>query len=157
MLRPTQPQEKATGTHWTKGWADPKTDLDDVEKRENLAIPGIKHRPLVSPDPSQSLSRLSYPGSDTATTAPVRGSRGTAANTFNLYTRWKWEVSFTVRPLFSGEKLLCRILGASQSRSGRCSKEKVFLASISASSRRHTMILSQFTVHVTWNCTVPKQ
>jgi hypothetical protein len=28
------PGEKAPGTHWIRGWVDPRAGLDDVEKRK---------------------------------------------------------------------------------------------------------------------------
>jgi hypothetical protein len=42
---------------------DPRTGLDDVEKTKFLALPGLELRPLGHPARSQSLYRLSYPGS----------------------------------------------------------------------------------------------
>jgi hypothetical protein len=41
----------------------PRGGLDDVEKRKFLTLPGLELRPLGSPARSQSLYRLSYPGS----------------------------------------------------------------------------------------------
>jgi hypothetical protein len=41
----------------------PRTDLDDVDKREFLTLSGLELRPLDRPARSQSLYRLSYPGS----------------------------------------------------------------------------------------------
>jgi hypothetical protein len=41
----------------------PQSGLDDVEKRKFLTLPGLKLRPLGRPARSQSLYRLSYPGS----------------------------------------------------------------------------------------------
>jgi hypothetical protein len=41
---------------------DPRADLDDVEKRELLIIPGLELRHLGR-DYRQSLYRLGYPGS----------------------------------------------------------------------------------------------
>jgi hypothetical protein len=42
---------------------DPRTGLDDAEKRKFLALPGLERRPLGHPACSQSLYRLPYPGS----------------------------------------------------------------------------------------------
>jgi hypothetical protein len=42
---------------------DPRTALDDVEKRKFLTLPGLELRLLGLPACSQSLYRLSYPGS----------------------------------------------------------------------------------------------
>jgi hypothetical protein len=41
----------------------PRADLDDVEKRKFLALPGLELRPLSHPARSNSLCRLCYPGS----------------------------------------------------------------------------------------------
>jgi hypothetical protein len=41
----------------------PRAGLDDVENRNFLNIPGLELRPLSRPTRSQSLYRLSYPGS----------------------------------------------------------------------------------------------
>jgi hypothetical protein len=35
------PRERATGTHWIGGWVEPRTGMDDVEKR-NLATTGTR-------------------------------------------------------------------------------------------------------------------
>jgi hypothetical protein len=42
---------------------DPRAGVDDVEKRKFLLLPGLEFRLLGRPDRSQSLYRLSYPGS----------------------------------------------------------------------------------------------
>jgi hypothetical protein len=55
--------ERAAGTHWIGGWVGPRAGLDDVEKRQFLTLPRLNLRPLGRPDRSQSLYRLSYPGS----------------------------------------------------------------------------------------------
>jgi hypothetical protein len=64
-LRPDRftPGERAPGTHWLGGWVDPRTGLDDVEKRKFLTLPGLELRSLGRPARSQSLYRLRYPGS----------------------------------------------------------------------------------------------
>jgi hypothetical protein len=41
----------------------PRTDLDDVEKRKFLTLPGLELRPLGRPARSQSLYRLRFSGS----------------------------------------------------------------------------------------------
>jgi hypothetical protein len=43
---------------------DPRTGLDDVEKRKFLTLLGLALRPLGRPAHSQSLYRLRYPGSN---------------------------------------------------------------------------------------------
>jgi hypothetical protein len=55
--------ERDPGTHWRWDWVDPRACLDDVEKRKFLTLPGLEIRPLGCPARSQSLYRLSYPGS----------------------------------------------------------------------------------------------
>jgi hypothetical protein len=57
------PGERAPGTRSIGGWVDPRAGLDDVEKRKFLTLPGPELRPLGRPARSQSLHRLSYPGS----------------------------------------------------------------------------------------------
>jgi hypothetical protein len=52
------PKERAPGTHWIGSWEDPRTGLDDVEKKKFLALPGLDLRPLGHPARSQSLYRL---------------------------------------------------------------------------------------------------
>jgi hypothetical protein len=46
---------------WIGGWVGPRTGVGDVEKY--LTLTGLELRPLGSPTRSQSLYRLSYPGS----------------------------------------------------------------------------------------------
>jgi hypothetical protein len=57
------PGEIAPGNHWIGGWVGPRTGLDDVEKRQFLPTPGLELGSLGRPARSQSLYRLSYPGS----------------------------------------------------------------------------------------------
>jgi hypothetical protein len=37
------------GTHWIGGWVGPRADLDAVEKRKILSLPGIEIQPLGHP------------------------------------------------------------------------------------------------------------
>jgi hypothetical protein len=53
---------RAPGTHWKGEWMGPRTDLDDVENRKFLTLPGLELQPLRRPARSQSLYRLRYPG-----------------------------------------------------------------------------------------------
>jgi hypothetical protein len=55
--------ERAPGTHCIGGWVDPRASLNDVEKRKFLTLSELELRPLGRPARSQSLYRLSYPGS----------------------------------------------------------------------------------------------
>jgi hypothetical protein len=43
--------ERAPGTHWIGGWVDLRADLDDLEKRKFLTLPGLELRPLGSSSP----------------------------------------------------------------------------------------------------------
>jgi hypothetical protein len=43
------PGERALGTHCIGGWADPRADLDDLEKSKFLTLPGLEIRPLGHP------------------------------------------------------------------------------------------------------------
>jgi hypothetical protein len=56
--RPLYPREIASGSNWNECWVGPRAGLDAVEKIEILPMPGFEPRPS-----SQSLYRLSYPGS----------------------------------------------------------------------------------------------
>jgi hypothetical protein len=49
------PGERASGTHWIRGWVGPSASLDNMEKRKFLTLPGLKLRPLGRPALSQSL------------------------------------------------------------------------------------------------------
>jgi hypothetical protein len=42
-------RERAPGTNWIGGWVDLKADLDDLEKRKFLTLPGLELRPLCRP------------------------------------------------------------------------------------------------------------
>jgi hypothetical protein len=57
------PGERAPYTHWIGGWVGPRAGMDDVDDRKFLTLPGLEHRPLGRAARSQSLYRLSYPGS----------------------------------------------------------------------------------------------
>jgi hypothetical protein len=54
------PRETAPRTHWIGGWVGLRIDLDDVERRKILSLPGLE--PLGRPARSQSLYRLRHPG-----------------------------------------------------------------------------------------------
>jgi hypothetical protein len=43
------------GTQWLGGWVGPRADLDDVEKRKSLTLPGLEPRLLSHSVRSQSL------------------------------------------------------------------------------------------------------
>jgi hypothetical protein len=61
----------------------------------------------------------------------VLGIGGIAPNILNLGIRWRWEVSFTPRPLYSEGKIpqypLDRRLGEPQSKSRRVDKGKIYI------------------------------
>jgi hypothetical protein len=48
-------EERASVTYGIGGWVDPRTGLDDVEKRRSLTIPGLEFQPLSRPTHSPSL------------------------------------------------------------------------------------------------------
>jgi hypothetical protein len=52
------PGERAHGTHWIGGWVRPRADLDDVEKRNYLTLPGLELRTISHPPRNQLLYRL---------------------------------------------------------------------------------------------------
>jgi hypothetical protein len=64
------PGESAPGTYWIGGWVGFRAILD-VEGEEMLPLPGLELRPLGRPARSQSLYRLSYPGSQTPHRIPT--------------------------------------------------------------------------------------
>jgi hypothetical protein len=43
------PRKRNPGTHWIRGWVDPRAGLDDLEKRKLLTLPGLKLQPLSHP------------------------------------------------------------------------------------------------------------
>jgi hypothetical protein len=43
------PGKEPPGTHWIGGWLDLRADLDDLEKRKFLILPGLELRPLGRP------------------------------------------------------------------------------------------------------------
>jgi hypothetical protein len=47
------PWESAPGTYWIGSWVDPRTGLDDVEKRKFLNLPGLELQALGRPTRSQ--------------------------------------------------------------------------------------------------------
>jgi hypothetical protein len=57
------PTERAPGTHWIRGWVDPRAGPDDVQKRKFLTLAVLELRPFGSPARRQLLYRLRYPGS----------------------------------------------------------------------------------------------
>jgi hypothetical protein len=58
------PGESTPGTRWIEGWVGPIAGLDEVEKKEFLTLLGLELRLLGRQARSQSLYRLSYPGSE---------------------------------------------------------------------------------------------
>jgi hypothetical protein len=38
---------KEPGTHWIKGWVDPRVGLDNVEERKFLPLPGLEIQRLA--------------------------------------------------------------------------------------------------------------
>jgi hypothetical protein len=62
------PEKGAPSTHWIRGW------MDDVEKKKFLPLLALELRPLGRPARSQSLYRLSYPGSSYELKEPFQAS-----------------------------------------------------------------------------------
>jgi hypothetical protein len=62
------PGEKVPGTHWIRGWVDPRAGLDDMEMWKFLTLPKQELRSLCRPTRSQSLYRLLYRNFPTDTT-----------------------------------------------------------------------------------------
>jgi hypothetical protein len=60
------PRERTPGTHWIRGWVDPRAGLHDLQTRKFLTLLGLEL--LSHPAHSQSLYRLHYPGSHLSTT-----------------------------------------------------------------------------------------
>jgi hypothetical protein len=55
------PVERARSTHWVGGWVGPRSDLDDVERKNSLPLPGLELRPLGRTIPTVLLSyRATY-------------------------------------------------------------------------------------------------
>jgi hypothetical protein len=54
---------------------DPREGLDHLEKGEFLTLPGVELLPLSRPVRSQSLYRLSYPGSYPSSGSPLNVNR----------------------------------------------------------------------------------
>jgi hypothetical protein len=71
----SRPGRFTPGTHLIGGWVDPRVGLYDVEKRKSLTLPGRELRPLGRPARSQSLYRLSYPGSRRCCTCRISSSQ----------------------------------------------------------------------------------
>jgi hypothetical protein len=59
----TSPSRFTPGIHGIGRWVNHETYMDDAEKRKTLPLPGLEFGPLCRPARSQSLYRLSYPGS----------------------------------------------------------------------------------------------
>jgi hypothetical protein len=63
MPLPLYPRERDPGTHFIGGWVDPRAGLDDMEKWKFLPYRDSNSPLPGRPARSQSLYRLSYPGS----------------------------------------------------------------------------------------------
>lgn len=55
MPQPLYPYGKSPCTHWTGGWFDPRTSLDNVERREIVPLLGFELHPLSCPAHCQLL------------------------------------------------------------------------------------------------------
>jgi hypothetical protein len=56
------PRERAPGAHCIGSWVNSRAGVDDVERRQILPVWRLELRSLGRPARSQSLYRLSYPG-----------------------------------------------------------------------------------------------
>jgi hypothetical protein len=64
MPLPLYPWQRSPGTHYIGGWVDPRAGLDDMEKWKFFYPTGTRSpAPPGRPAHSQSLYRLTYPGS----------------------------------------------------------------------------------------------
>jgi hypothetical protein len=52
--------ERVPGTHCIGSWVDPRTGLDDLEKRKFLTLPGLELQPLSRPSRSQKLALYEF-------------------------------------------------------------------------------------------------
>jgi hypothetical protein len=91
------------------GWIGPRGDLDDVEKRKLLTLPGLELRPLGRQVRSQSLYRLSYRGSLWVQDA-IRSFTEKFKTVFEIkHADWRtWHVHYTSIEVFC--KLYVRIM-----------------------------------------------
>jgi hypothetical protein len=69
--RPLNPRGKKPGTLWIWGWVSPRVGLDDMENWKFLLPSELERRPLGRTARSQSLYRLSYPGSSLISSRPI--------------------------------------------------------------------------------------
>jgi hypothetical protein len=52
---PLYPRERAPGTHFIGGWADPRAGLDDMEQWKFFTLPGLELPPPMDVQPVASL------------------------------------------------------------------------------------------------------
>jgi hypothetical protein len=55
------PGERTPGTHLIEGWVGPRADLDDVEKRKFLTLPGLNSEPSVVQPVASSYTYYTIP------------------------------------------------------------------------------------------------
>jgi hypothetical protein len=118
------PGGSAPGTHWIGGWVDLRASLDDVEKRKFLTSPGFELRPLGRLARSQSLYRLSYPGSRNSTYVLLNyGKIGDSAVTYirfeNLFNALLGESHYSERGM--AEVLFMFVCASRNSQAGSTS------------------------------------
>jgi hypothetical protein len=65
------PGEIASSTHWIGGWVGPRIDLEDVERRKILPLPGLELRSFGRQAHGQSPYRLRYPSSPVMEGRPI--------------------------------------------------------------------------------------
>jgi hypothetical protein len=86
--RPTDSWEKAPRTYWLGGWVVPRVNLEDG-KRKILRLLGHKLQPLCRRARSQTLYRLSYPGSKSrGRESEMRRRAGLGGGRHTMPTAW---------------------------------------------------------------------
>jgi hypothetical protein len=96
------PWEKAPCTHWIGGWVDPRTGLDNMEKRKIYPLPGLELRPLSCPAHSQLPYRTHYPGfHEQHITPPFYSAQCTCRGQHALVARMHLSSSECGKPLLT--------------------------------------------------------
>jgi hypothetical protein len=65
------PGERVPCTHWIDGWLSPITDLDDMEKRKILSLPGIEPRAIMNVNSEYFENILSSPDINIPNSDPI--------------------------------------------------------------------------------------
>jgi hypothetical protein len=97
---------------------DARAGLDNVEKRKFLTLPGLELRPLCRPARSQSLYRMSYPGS--FNTPNIQLSKTPSRVTLILRDGILWRIDPVSSEDFKQRALLCNARNFRNNRTGVC-------------------------------------